>query len=157
MTKPTGRPRGRPRKENITVLPKRMRGRPALPLLEDPNRYAVAAALAISDKYKLNLRKSSVMGGPVISDHQQARNDSAKSSSALDWSRTKKNRNLGKTDRWLRETAKLIFIALNYENIEPSQHITRVLKISEIWKEKRFARKTLLPLIGRLMTEQSKK
>ena len=131
-------------------------GAPALPLLEDPNRYAVAAALAISDKYKLNLRKSSVMAAQLFPTTN--RPETIRQKARLPWTgrARKKNRKLGKTDRWLRETSKLIFIAFNYEYIEPSKLITRVLKISEIWKEKRFARKTLLPLIDRLMTEQSK-
>jgi hypothetical protein len=43
VTKPTGRPRGRPRKTLVRVeMPKRPRGRPHMPVSKDPKRQAYA-------------------------------------------------------------------------------------------------------------------
>jgi hypothetical protein len=157
MTKPTGRPRGRPRKEKIAAPPKRTRGRPALPLLEDPNRYAVAALPAICTKYKLNGRMSSVMAVQWFSTTNRPETIRQKARLARAGRAGEKNRNLWKTARWLSGTENLIWVALNFEKMKHSQHITRVMKIAAIWKENRFARETLLPLIDCLIREDLEK
>jgi len=151
MTKPTGRPRGRPRKDRTAPRPNGARGRPRLPLLEDPDRYAVAAVPVISNKYNLNGRWSSRLATkwfPTASKPETIRQKAR-----LAWADRprEKKRNLGKTGLWLRGIATLISVALNYEEIEYYQHVARVMEIAAIRREKVFAKESLLPLIDRLM------
>jgi hypothetical protein len=49
VTKPTGRPPGRPKKDQPS-RPPRKPGRPPLPLAEDPNRYEIALLQAAFDR-----------------------------------------------------------------------------------------------------------
>ena len=53
VTKPTGRPCGRPRKPIATITERRKRGRPAgsVPFLQDPDRYRIAFALAFQTDF----------------------------------------------------------------------------------------------------------
>jgi hypothetical protein len=61
MTKPTGRPRGRPRKESDKKQTVRERGRPRIELLSDPDRYAIAAMPVFAVRLYLNQREASLL------------------------------------------------------------------------------------------------
>jgi hypothetical protein len=121
--------------------------------LNDPDRYAVAAVPAISTRFKLNSRMSSRFATKYFLTANRPETIRQKARFAWSGNTRGKNRNLWRERRWLEGIANLIRVALDFESMEYSQHVTRVLKIAELRKEKRFAREVLIPLIDRLASE----
>jgi hypothetical protein len=126
-----------------------------LPLLEDPDRYAVAATLAISRKYKLKSQESAEIAANWFSAN---RPETIRQKARKAWAgrARRKNGNPWIDMWWLRVVDHLIAVGLQFEGIDYSQQVTCVKEAASIFGEGHLARKIVLPLIGALRRKKSK-
>ena len=167
MTKPTGRPRGRPKKITLQKKHKSQRGRPSIDLWNDPDRYAIVFWFVFRKLMGLSERAAAIEAGRILLPGARPETIRAKARKAwqalrlrqvdelttLHWGDLRADPTLGralwrhfwKTVDWQKFMANAVWITLESDFQASDQSVTRMLVLAERAGERRFARKVLLP------------
>jgi hypothetical protein len=166
VTKRTGRPRGRPKRIELFKKAPKKRGRPKIALINDPDRYAVAALPVIKQVFRVPERCAAEIAAYFMFSSNAP--ETIRSKSRAEWIDFDevdfeleyrkifpdyRNFNpaikINKTDneQWIINTALAIYVAINYHSFEKMTCLREIAHLIDLRIERRFAEKCLVPLL----------